>query len=134
LTLQESLVANVTNDDPAAQQDLSEIQDNHNKFKDAYENNKPEKEAADSDAKVLMGAVQELFGGRMNVLVTRMDEHRKLHAEKGRMYHMYFERESSDSLDEFRFGLLKHLAGSIVVKNHRIRYQKEQFDRFLYTQ
>jgi hypothetical protein len=25
---------------------------------------------------------------------------------------------------------LKHLAGSIVVKEHRLRYQKEQFDRF----
>lgn len=133
LTLQESLVENVTKDDPAASNDLSEIQDNHNKFKDAYENNKPEKEAADSDAKVLMGAVQELFGGRMNVLMTRMEEHRKIHAEKGRLYHMYFDANAPDSMDEFRFGLLQHLAGSIVVKDHRIRYQKEQFDRLIYS-
>jgi len=81
-----------------------------------------------------MGAVQELFGGRMNVLMTRMNEHRKLYAEKGRLYHMYFDQNSSDSLDEFRFALLKHLAGSIIVKNHRIRYQKEQYDRFVFTQ
>jgi uncharacterized membrane-anchored protein YhcB (DUF1043 family) len=27
--------------------------------------------------------------------------------------------------------LLKHLAGSIVVKEHRLRYQKEQFDRYV---
>jgi len=47
---------------------------------------------------------------------------------------MYFDQNSSDSLDEFRFALLKHLAGSIVVKNHRIRYQKEQYDRFVFTQ
>jgi len=31
----------------------------------------------------------------------------------------------------FRTDLLQHLAGSIVVKEHRQRYQKEQFDRFI---
>ena len=135
LTLQEALVQNVSKDDPAAQQDLEEISVNYDKYKAAYENAKPEKEgSSDSDAKVLMGAVQELFSGRMNVLMTRMNDHRRLHNEKGRLYHMYFSKDSSDSLDEFRFGLLKHLAGSIVVKDHRIRYQKEQFDRFMASQ
>ena len=33
--------------------------------------------------------------------------------------------------DDFRIDLLKHLAGNIVVKEHRVRYQKEQFDRFI---
>ena len=33
----------------------------------------------------------------------------------------------------FRIDLLKHLAGSIVIKEHKIRYQKEQFDRFITT-
>lgn len=70
----------------------------------------------------------------MNVLMTNMDEHRRAYNEKGRLYHMYFASDSSDSMDEFRFGLLKHLAGSIVVKDHRIRYQKEQFDRFMTSQ
>ena len=31
----------------------------------------------------------------------------------------------------FREDLLKHLAGSLVIKEHRLRYQKEQFDRFV---
>lgn len=35
------------------------------------------------------------------------------------------------SVDNFRLMLLKSLAGNIVVKEHRIRYQKEQFDRFI---
>jgi hypothetical protein len=34
-------------------------------------------------------------------------------------------------MDTFRSSLLQHLAGSIVVKEHRQRYQKEQFDRFI---
>ena len=38
---------------------------------------------------------------------------------------------SEEASDEFRQDLLRHLAGSIVVKEHRIRYQKEQFDRFV---
>jgi len=33
--------------------------------------------------------------------------------------------------DAFRTDLLKHLAGNIVIKEHRVRYQKEQFDRFV---
>lgn len=33
--------------------------------------------------------------------------------------------------DQFREDLLKHLAGNIVIKEHRVRYQKEQFDRFV---
>ena len=44
---------------------------------------------------------------------------------------MYADYDSSDDLDVFRKDLLKHLAGNIVVKEHKIRYQKEQFDRFL---
>ena len=44
---------------------------------------------------------------------------------------MYADYDSSDDLDAFRQDLLKHLAGNIVVKEHKIRYQKEQFDRLM---
>ena len=37
----------------------------------------------------------------------------------------------SDRLDNFKTGLLKHLSLSIVVKESRHRYQKEQFDRLM---
>ena len=49
------------------------------------------------------------------------------------MYADYYDQTDgiADARDVFRASLLKHLAGSIVIKNHRIRYQKEQFDRFL---
>lgn len=39
--------------------------------------------------------------------------------------------EPSEGLNKFRAALLKHLAGNIVVKEHKVRYQKEQFDRFV---
>ena len=44
---------------------------------------------------------------------------------------MYADYDSTDDIDVFRQDLLKHLAGNIIVKEHKIRYQKEQFDRFL---
>ena len=44
---------------------------------------------------------------------------------------MYADYDSTDDVDAFRQDLLKHLAGNIVVKEHKIRYQKEQFDRLM---
>lgn len=35
--------------------------------------------------------------------------------------------------EQWRTQMLQYLAGNIVVKEHRQRYQKEQYDRFLYT-
>lgn len=35
--------------------------------------------------------------------------------------------------DNFRIELLKFLAGNIYLKDHRMRYQTEQFDRFVTT-
>jgi len=39
--------------------------------------------------------------------------------------------QKDEALDTFREEILQHLAGSIVVKEHRVRYQKEQFNRFV---
>lgn len=58
-------------------------------------------------------------------------EYEKAYNERERIYHSYMSSETSESLDNFRVELLQHLAGSIVIKEHRLRYQKEQFDRFL---
>ncbi len=46
------------------------------------------------------------------------------------MYENYYQTNVTFGKDHFRIDLLKHLAGSIIVKEHRLRYQKEQFDRF----
>jgi len=34
------------------------------------------------------------------------------------------------SFDKFKMALLQHLSQSVFVKEHRIRYQKEQWDRY----
>jgi len=39
--------------------------------------------------------------------------------------------DATEVMDTFRNDLLQHLAGSIIVKDHRQRYQKEQYNRFV---
>lgn len=60
-------------------------------------------------------------------------EYEKLMNHKSRIYNNYMDEQTSEYLDGFRVELLKHLAGSIIVKEHRFRYQQEQFDRFIHS-
>jgi len=47
------------------------------------------------------------------------------------VYHNFLNYENSEYLDNLRGDLLSHLAGSIVVKESRYRYQKEQYERYI---
>ena len=71
----------------------------------------------------------------MKTLLDNISEHERNQDERTKLYADYYEPTAevtnADQAEVFRANLLKHLAGSIVVKEHRIRYQKEQFDRFL---
>jgi hypothetical protein len=39
----------------------------------------------------------------------------------------------NEGFTQFKDELLQHLAGSIVVKEHRLRYQQEQYLRFFHS-
>ena len=46
--------------------------------------------------------------------------------ERTKIYSSYHKSENTElDLQNFKTDLLKHLAGSIVIKEHRVRYQKE---------
>lgn len=66
-------------------------------------------------------------------LLNSINEYDQVANEKKDLYANFLELngEPSEALDKMRSELLKHLAGNIVVKEHKIRYQKEQFDRFI---
>ena len=71
----------------------------------------------------------------MKSLLDAIEEHQKVFSERSHLYENYCS-ESSVAMQErgedtFRLYLLRHLAAEIVVKEHRNRYQKEQFDRFM---
>lgn len=69
----------------------------------------------------------------MQALLGKMNEHEAAFKQRAELYSDYLvlTGDPEDALDKFRNDLLKHLAGSIVVKDHKVRYQKEQFDRFI---
>ena len=64
----------------------------------------------------------------MRQLMSDIDACAQAQAERAAIYDA---AEVGDDSPDFRADLLRHLAGSIVNKNHRLRYQKEQFDRFV---
>jgi hypothetical protein len=78
-----------------------------------------------------VGTLSELKNGRAKKLVADFAEWEKVYQDRQRIYHHFTSESNSESLTVFRTDLLQHLAGSIVVKEHRQRYQKEQFDRFI---
>jgi len=56
---------------------------------------------------------------------TTFSDYERLFNERSRVYHHYMKDQESEYLDTFRSDLLQHLAGSIIVKEHRLRYQRE---------
>lgn len=67
----------------------------------------------------------------MKNLIENFSDYEKIFNERQRIYNNFTSDSTSESMTIFRTDLLQHLAGSIVVKEHRQRYQKEQFDRFI---
>lgn len=51
-----------------------------------------------------------------------MNEHDQAFNERSALYSDYISQNTTLSMNNFRIDLLKHLAGSIVVKEHRLRY------------
>lgn len=73
--------------------------------------------------------LQGIINGEMKTLLSDVDACSRSQAERAAIYAEY--DAGVETKDKFREDLLKHLAGSIVIKEHKIRYQKEQFDRFV---
>ena len=67
----------------------------------------------------------------MAVLLDHINHYDQAFSERNALYSDYMSAETRMEMDNFRQDLLKHLAGSIVVRDHRVRYQKEQFDRYI---
>ena len=86
---------------------------------------------AQADYNTYIAGLEELSNGRGKRLVADFAEYEKLYNERQRIYHHFTREHQSEAMTVFRTDLLQHLAGSIIVKEHRQRYQKEQYDRFL---
>jgi hypothetical protein len=59
------------------------------------------------------------------------EDYAKAQSERKAIFENFRADANADSLIEFKNKLLHHLSNTIVVKENRNRYQKEQFDRLL---
>lgn len=117
--VQRSILDNVSNDDVGAtREELDEYLNNANKYGLAGEDQ--DGEGADD---VYSKQIHDIREGDMKKLLNDIEACSASQAEKALVYADFDQNE--DAADQFRQDLLKHLAGNIVVKEHRIRYQKE---------
>ena len=128
----EELLEKVSRDDPAVIHDLQEQRDLLEAYASSFDGDSSE---FSGDAKVFYKSVEETTRGDLTALLDHINSHDQAFQERANIYSDYIHEDAAKSQvglpDNFRLDLLKHLAGSIVVKEHRIRYQKEQFDRYI---
>ena len=125
-----NLVAKSDDDNALAQDELRNLVAARDSYQNAFSRYEIA-EFAKGDYDAFKGTLNELQEGRAKKLVTDFTEWEKVYQERQRIYHHFTSQSDSEAMTVFRTDLLQHLAGSIVVKEHRQRYQKEQFDRFI---
>ena len=88
-------------------------------------------EQQSEESKIYLATLKQIKEGSFKDLLNSFKEYEKAFEEKERVYYYFAKDSTSEYMDTFRNNLLQHLAGSIIVKEHRLRYQKEQYDRFI---
>ena len=98
-------------------------------LRDTYLHNfKQDLEAITGDAKIFKEQVDELRSGELPAFQDLCDKRQMVHEKREAAF--YIEENLTKDEKEFTQGLLMNLASKLVIKEHRLRYQKEQFDRF----
>jgi hypothetical protein len=85
----------------------------------------------DDEYNTFVNSLETIVNNQVKAVVNDFSQYEIASNERQRFYFHFTRESTSEALDTFRTDLLQHLAGSIVVKEHRLRYQKEQFDRFI---
>jgi len=126
LQLQQSFVQNVE-DDAATRDDERTLTAKWEAFSAA----KAKYGNAESDSAKLLGdQINECTSNLGNAKQT-FEDYAQAQSERKEVFNNFRADANVDSLDEFKNKLIHHLSSTIVVKENRNRYQKEQFDRLL---
>lgn len=80
---------------------------------------------AKNEYDTFIGTLNEVFESKGQKLISDFAEYDRIYNERQRIYHSFTREHQSEAMAVFRTELLQHLAGSIVVKESRQRYQKE---------
>ena len=111
--------------------------DEHRQFeaaKQSYEKNFARQDVADSaqgEYNEFVASIKKIAEGQAQGVIELFKLYEEAYSERQKIYSTYSQGTTTEGMQAFRTELLQHLAGSIVVKEHRLRYQKEQFDRFI---
>lgn len=79
-------------------------------------------EVNDPEYEVYINTLGEIVNTKIRKILEDFNDYEKIHNERERIYHHYMTEQKDEALDTFREEILQHLAGSIVVKEHRVRY------------
>lgn len=126
--LQTSYVHQVEND-ALSQDDLRLYTETYKTYNSHYEKNEASR-SADSD---LLGSQLGDVSGSITSAHNTFAKFHQVSAERLDVFKNYLSDPDQENLAKFKNELLHHLASSIVIKESRLRYQKEQFDRLLIT-
>jgi hypothetical protein len=125
--MREDYLRKVAPEDKAYQQEL----DSMSSLKEELVNYVAKLQITPSDEyNAYCNALSELEKEQVKSILNLFSEYEKAYNDRQRFYHHFCRESDSEALLEFRNDLLHHLAGSIIVKEHRQRYQQEQFERF----
>lgn len=116
--MREGYVKKVAKNDPAAIDDLQTLVN----FRDRYASSYSRFEVDDPEYQVYINTLGEIYNTKIRKMMEDFTDYEKAYNERERIYHHYMSDQPSESLDTFREDLLQHLAGSIIVKEHRVRY------------
>ena len=87
--------------------------------------------SAQAEYDAYTGTLSELFRTQFASVVKDFQDYERAYNDRKSIYADFKDNSEETNIFKFRTELLQHLAGSIVVKESRNRYQKEQFDRFV---
>lgn len=90
-----------------------------------------ETRGSDSEVESIRKSFQEYSKNEVIKIIDTIAEHEIVHNKQNALYKSAFMHSEADALTEFREELLRHLAYSIYVKEHRQKYQQEQFNRYV---
>ncbi len=127
-SLQQAYVDHVELQEPAAEEELAQFKQRMVSYQTAFENY-GSNVSADSAAVAQIDQVS----GNLDSAISTFQKFRQAIDQRHNTFQRLQSAENAaqDDVDNFRMSLIQHLSSSIYVKEHRNRYQTEQFDRMM---
>lgn len=117
--LLEHMIADVYAEDAAAIEDLREATVLRDEYLNAYGGDVTD---VTGDAKIFKEQIDSLRSSDLATLYSDLKQHKEATSERAALFDEWMATIGPTNVDDFRINLLKHLAGNIIVKEHRIRY------------